>query len=95
MDLEATLQRLNQRAKTDEAFRREFQADPEGVLQRETGLPLSELWQLAAELSDAELAGVAGGTSAQRDKRCPYCGQYVGQGRRHVCKKPVANSPSA
>ncbi|HEY8418443.1 MAG TPA: hypothetical protein VIK93_10475 [Limnochordales bacterium] len=86
MDLEAALRRLNQRAKTDEAFRQEFERDPEGVLQRETGLPLDDLWQLAAELSDAELAAVTGGTAGRtRGSRCPQCQKWVRPGEKHTC----------
>ncbi|HEY8418809.1 MAG TPA: hypothetical protein VIK93_12335 [Limnochordales bacterium] len=61
MDLQATLTLLRERAKTDAAFRRELEQDPEGVLARETGLPLDQLRRSADELSDEALAQVAGG----------------------------------
>jgi len=86
VDLEAALRRLNQRAKTDEAFRHEFERDPEGVLQRETGLPLDDLWQLAAQLSDAELAAVTGGAAGRtKGFRCTRCQKWVRPGEDHAC----------
>lgn len=55
------LQNLNQRAKTDEAFRTELEADPEGVLARETGLTPADVERMSEELGEAELQAVAGG----------------------------------
>lgn len=55
------LQKLNVRAETDAAFRAELEADPAGVLTRETGLTLADLERVADELGDDELAAVSGG----------------------------------
>jgi len=79
---------LYQRLQTDEALRSEYQQDPEGVFLRETGMSLREAAERAAQLSDDELAAVAGGESYHP---CGYCGEWFPFGElvRHtlVCDK--------
>lgn len=69
MNVAAVLQELRERVQNDAAFREELRQDPEGVLQRETGLSLQELAQRAMELSDDELAAVSGGTQDHGEER--------------------------
>lgn len=59
------LEQLRVRLETDGEFRQEFEADPEGVLLRETGMSEAELQERAERLDDSELAGVSGGVTPE------------------------------
>lgn len=75
-DLEMRLEELKERAMADDVFLDELRRDPEGVLLRETGIRFDELRQHAEELTEGELAGVAGGSGGHK---CG-CGESFGDG---------------
>lgn len=79
--LKDVLEALAQRAAVDEVFRREWEADPEAVLERETGLSLDELRGQAAAMDEDELDAVAGGIFG-RLSMCRLCGH------RHAWTQP-------
>lgn len=70
--LEKTLQELEQRVNTDEAFRQQFQNDPEGILLRVVGISTDEVRQHVERMSESELAAVAGGSAPAI---CGICGK--------------------
>jgi len=62
MDLKAVYQQLQERARQNEAFREEFQRDPEGILAREAGVSVEEVRKSFDFLNEEEfLGGIAGG----------------------------------
>ncbi len=94
MNLEAILNELAERAKTDAAFRKELEKDPEGVLLRETGMTVHELRQDVEFLSDDDLAMVAAGRGGEEEEQvvCDHCREPVKASmidthRWFLCKK--------
>lgn len=75
MNLQAIVQELLVRAKSDAAFRLELEGDPDAVLLRETGMTVAELEHDLECLARAGQAGAAAGQGDGGLHPCPDCGR--------------------
>lgn len=61
MDAKGLIRQMRERIEANAALREEFERDPEGVIQRETGLTAGQIRQALEGLSEDDLTAIAGG----------------------------------